>query len=412
MQSAISTDNLEKLAAVSIHTGLNLQEGQELVITAPLVAQPLVRKLTETAYKAGATLVSTIYSDEADTLARYAHAPDESFETAPGWLYEGMAKAYANGAARLAVAASNPMLLSEADPDKVSRANKANSTAAKPAMEQIVTFKTNWSIISYPHPDWAKLVFPDLEEEEAVNRLAESILSISRVDTPDPVAAWADHDRELHARADWLNGMNFAALKYAGPGTDLTLGLAEGHRWMGGSGESRTGIRCIPNIPTEEVFTTPHAGKVDGTVSATKPLSYNGTLIEDISVRFEGGRIVEATASKGESVLKKVLETDEGAARLGEVALVPHSSPISQSGLLFYNTLYDENAACHIALGQCYAECFKDEIKDDPEKVRAAGGNESLIHIDWMIGSDKIDIDGITQDGRSVPVFRSGEWAD
>ncbi len=411
MKSPISDANLEKLAAVSINTGLNLKKGQPLVITAPLNAQPLVRKLTEQAYKAGASLVTTIYTDEADTLARYQYGSDESFDVAPGWLFEGLGKAFTDGAARLAVAASNPMLLAEMDADKVSRANKAQSIAAKPAMQPIVTFQTNWNIISYPHVEWAKLVFPNVSEDEAMQKLADAILKISRVDGPDPVAAWAEHDEALHKRADWLNEQNFSALKYTGPGTDLTLGLADGHKWVGGSKVARNGVRCIANIPTEEVFTTPHKDRVDGTVSATKPLSYNGTLIENISVRFEHGRIVESSATKGESVLKKVLETDEGAARLGEVALVPHSSPISQSGLLFYNTLYDENAACHIALGQCYSECFDNAIKTDPEKVKASGGNESLIHIDWMIGSDKIDIDGIKQDGSTVPVFRKGEWA-
>ena len=215
----------------------------------------------------------------------------------------------------------------------------------------------------------------------------------------------------LRSRTQWLNQQRFHALKYSGPGTDLTIGLADGHEWQGGASTSKIGITCNPNIPTEEVFTTPHALRVDGHVTSTKPLSYQGSLIDGISVRFEDGRIVEAKATRGEAVLNKVLDTDEGARRLGEVALVPHSSPISHSGLLFFNTLFDENAACHIALGQCYSKCFVDGGKLSPEQIAAQGGNKSLIHIDWMIGSDKIDIDGVHTDGRRVPVFRGGEWA-
>jgi aminopeptidase len=225
------------------------------------------------------------------------------------------------------------------------------------------------------------------------------------------VAAWAAHNANLAKRRDWMSAQNFEALHYSGPGTDLTLGLAEGHAWAGGAAAAKNGITCNANIPTEEVFTTPHSQRVDGRVRSTKPLSHQGTLIENIEVRFEGGRIVEAHATKGEDVLIKLLDTDEGSRRLGEVALVPHSSPISQSGLLFYNTLFDENAASHIALGQCYTtKCFVDGAKLTPDEVKARGGNSSLIHVDWMIGSDQIDIDGI-KDGKRTPVMRKGEWA-
>ena len=212
-------------------------------------------------------------------------------------------------------------------------------------------------------------------------------------------------------RSDWLNGQNFHALHFVGPETDLTVGLADGHEWMGGASTAKNGVTCNPNIPSEEVFTTPHAMRVDGYVRSTKPLSHQGSLIEDIEVRFDAGRIVEAKASRGAEVLTKVLDSDEGARRLGEVALVPHSSPISQTGLLFYNTLFDENAACHIALGQCYSKCFSGEFDLSPDQISARGGNSSMIHIDWMIGSDKIDIDGVHLDGTRVPVFRQGEWA-
>jgi aminopeptidase len=408
---ALDMEKLEKLAEVAVKVGLDLQKGQDLVITAPLAAVPLVRLITKHAYLAGGGLVTAFYNDEVTTLMRYAHAADESFDRATGWLYEGMAKAYAGGAARLAISGDNPMLLANEDPAKVARANRALSTAYKPALEKISNFEINWNIVSYPNPSWAKQVFPGEREDLAIQKLATAIFAASRVDRDDPVSAWRDHNAELQKRSAWLNGHRFSALHFSGPGTDLTVGLADDHEWHGGSTRSKNGVICNPNIPTEEVFTTPHAHRVEGVVSSTKPLSHQGTLIDNIQVRFEAGRIVEAKASKGEAVLKKVLETDEGASRLGEVALVPHSSPISASGLLFYNTLFDENAACHIALGQCYSKCFIDGASLTQDQIAAKGGNSSLIHIDWMIGSGEIDIDGITQDGARVPVFRKGEWA-
>jgi aminopeptidase len=410
-QTAIDPQKLEKLAMAAVKVGLRLESGQDLVITAPINALPLVRLITKHAYQAGAGLVSTFYSDEETTLARYQYAPDASFDKASDWLYEGMAKAYEKGAARLAIAGDNPMMLAGQDPAKVARANKANSMAYKPALEKIANFDINWNIISYPNPSWARQVFPDLPEEMAVAKLADAIFAASRVDVADPVAAWEQHNANLRKRSTWLNGERFAALHFTGPGTDLTVGLADDHEWHGGASTAKNGITCNPNIPTEEVFTTPHALKVEGHVSSTKPLSHQGTLIDNIQVRFEGGRIVEAKASKGEEVLNKVLDTDEGARRLGEVALVPHSSPISKSGILFYNTLFDENASCHIALGQCYSKCFLNGASLSQDEIKAKGGNSSLIHIDWMIGSDKVDIDGIKADGARVPVMRKGEWA-
>ncbi|QRM53925.1 aminopeptidase [Sinorhizobium sp. BG8] len=406
----VDPERLEKLAEVAVKIGLRLQKGQDLVMTAPVNALPLARLITKHAYLAGAGLVTTFYSDEDATLSRYRYGPDESFDRATDWLYEGMAKAYANNAARLAIAGDNPMLLSGEDPAKVARANKANSMAYKPALEKISNFDINWNIVSYPNPSWARQVFPDDPAEIAVGKLADAIFAASRVDQDDPISAWEAHNANLRKRSSWLNEERFAALHFKGPGTDLTLGLADGHEWHGGASTAKNGITCNPNIPTEEVFTTPHALRAEGFVSSTKPLSHQGTLIDDIQVRFEGGRIVEAKASKGEAVLQKVLDTDEGARRLGEVALVPHSSPISASGILFYNTLFDENASCHIALGQCYSKCFLDGAKLTEEQIKSQGGNSSLIHIDWMIGSDKVDIDGIKPDGTRVRVMRGGEW--
>jgi aminopeptidase len=411
ISASIDPVKLDRLAEVAIKVGLNLQAGQDLLLTAPAVALPLVRRIAEHAYKAGAGLVTPILSDEAVTLARYRFGHDNSFDRAANWLYEGMSKAFAANTARLAIVGDNPMLLSGEDPAKVSRASKANSIAYQPALEKIVNFDVNWNIISYPSLSWAKQVFPDDEEDVAVARLADAIFAASRVDNDNAVAAWTKHNAVLRERTEWLNGQRFSALHYSGPGTDLTIGLADGHEWEGGASTAKNGITCNANIPTEEVFTTPHARRVSGHVVSSKPLSYQGSLIDNIAVTFEQGRIVDAKASRGEEVLNKVLDTDEGARRLGEVALVPHSSPISKSGLLFFNTLFDENAACHIALGQCYSKCFVDGGKLTAEQVAAQGGNKSFIHIDWMIGSDKLDIDGIHADGRRVPVFRKGEWA-
>jgi aminopeptidase len=402
---------LDRLAEVAIKIGLRLQPGQDLLLTAPTVALPLVRKIAEHAYKAGAGLVTPFFSDDEITLSRYQFGSDESFDRAAGWLYEGMSKAFAGNAARLAIVGDNPMLLSGQDPAKVARASKANSIAYQPALEKIVGFDINWNIIAYPSASWAKQVFPGDSEDVAVAKLADAIFAASRVDKDGAVAAWENHNAGLRERTEWLNGQRFSSLHYTGPGTDLTIGLADGHEWQGGASTAKNGITCNPNIPTEEVFTTPHARRVSGRVVSSKPLSYQGTLIDNIEVRFEEGRIVEARASRGEEVLKKVLDTDEGARRLGEVALVPHSSPISKSGLLFFNTLFDENAACHIALGQCYSKCFLDGGDLTPEQIAAQGGNKSFIHIDWMIGSDRTDIDGVDADGRRVPVFRKGEWA-
>ncbi|BCP54765.1 aminopeptidase [Kaistia sp. 32K] len=402
---------LDRLGEVAVRVGLGLQEGQELVMTASLDALPLVRRITEHAYKAGASLVTTLFSDEEATLMRFRHGRDGSFDVASGWLFDGMASAFRNGAARLAIAGENPSLLSGQDPEKVSRANRARSKAYTPAMELIVGFDINWTIASFASPAWARAVFPNEPEEVAVAKLWDAIFSASRVDLDDPIAAWGEHNKALHARTKLLNDKRYSALRFVGPGTDLTVGLADDHDWAGGASTAKNGIVCNPNIPSEEVFTTPHKNRVSGHVTSTKPLSYQGTLIEDIAVRFEDGRIVESTARTGADVLAKVLDTDEGARRLGEVALVPHSSPISASGLLFYNTLYDENAACHIALGQAYSKCIRGGDKLSPDELAAKGANKSLIHIDWMIGSRHIDIDGIAADGSAEPIMRQGEWA-
>ncbi|MCA0918768.1 aminopeptidase [Pseudooceanicola nanhaiensis] len=411
MTAPLDSARLARLADVAVNVGLNLQPGQDLILTAPAEALPLVREIASSAYRAGAGVVTPILSDDEIARARFRNAPDASFDRAPDWLYAGMAQAFDAGAGRMAISGADPMALAHEDPEKVARANKANSLAYKPALEKISTFEINWTIAAYPTVGWARQVFPDLPEDEAVLKLADAIFAASRVTGDDPVGAWAAHNAALRERSSWLNAERFDALHFTGPGTDLMVGLAEGHEWHGGASTAQNGVTCNPNIPTEEVFTTPHAYRVDGTVRATKPLSYNGALIEEIEMRFEGGRAVEARSSKGETVLHRMIDSDEGARRLGEVALVPFSSPISQTGLLFYNTLFDENAACHIAMGQCYSKCFLDGASLSSEEIAAQGGNSSVIHVDWMIGGPETDIDGVRADGTRVPVFRKGEWA-
>ena len=385
-ESSIDGASLDKLAELAIKTGVALQPQQDLLISAPIESLPLVRRLCIHAYRAGAGIVTPLFTDPEIILARYEHASDNSFDASAYWLFNGMGEAFDNNTARLAIVGDDPMLLSKQDPEKVGRVNKANSLASKPTRERITRFDINWNIISWPGLAWAQRMFPELLASEAQSKLAEAIFLASRVDQKDPIASWKEHNINLRVKSDWLNGQDFKALHFFGPGADLTVGLADGHEWMGGASMAKNGVTCNPNIPSEEVFTTPHALKVEGYVRSTKHLSHQGTLIDEIEVRFEAGRIIDAKASKGEKVLLKVLDSDEGARRLGEVALVPDNSPISQSGLLFYNTLFDENAASHIALGQCYSKCFRNGGNLSKEEVKSRGGNSSIIHIDWMIG--------------------------
>ncbi len=396
-----------------MRVGLGLKAGQELVLTAPMEALPLVRRITEHAYRAGALLVTTFYGDDPSVLARFEHAPDASFDYAPVWLQDAIATAFKSGAARMAIAGSNPALLSKQDPSKVARANVAASKASKPAMELITRHEINWTIVAAATPEWAKLVFPSEPVDEAMAKLWEAIFQASRITGDDPVADWLAHGARLKERVNVLNAKRYAALRFKSSDgeTDLTVGLADQHLWAGGGTMAGNGVYCQPNIPTEECFTTPHKDRVDGVVRASKPLSHQGTLIENIRCRFEGGKIVEATATAGEDVLNRLISTDDGARRLGEVALVPASSPISASKILFWSTLFDENAASHIALGQAYSTCLIGGEKMSEPELNALGANSSLIHVDWMIGSAAMDVDGIAADGTVEPLMRAGEWA-
>jgi aminopeptidase len=411
MEERTHAEKLDLFAQVAVNVGLGLKAGQELVMTASTDAMPLARRITEHAYRAGASLVTTLFSDDEATLLRYRFAPGESFDHAAKWLYEGMAAAFKSGAARLAIAGGNPSLLSDEDPDRVGRANRAVSQAYRPALELITRHEINWTIVASATPAWAAAMFPGAAPDVALAKLWEVIFATTRINIADPVSAWQTHDADLQRHAAFLNEKRYAALHYRGPGTDFRLGLADDHLWFGGGTTAGNGIYCIPNMPTEEVFTTPHKDRADGTVTATKPLSHQGTMIEGIQVRFAQGCIVELKATKGEEVLKKLIETDDGARRLGEVALVPQSSPIAASGQVFFNTLFDENAASHIALGQAYSGCVRDGDKLTPEQLAAKGANDSLIHVDWMIGSSKLDIDGVTALGAIEPLMRQGEWA-
>lgn len=401
-------ENLEKLAHLAVRVGLNLQPGQEVIATAPIEAVDFVRLLAEKAYQHGASLFTVIYGDNVLSRKRLSLAPEEGLDKAPAWLYEGMAKAFREGAARLAVSGNDPKALEGLPPERIGRAQQAQSRAYKPALEAISEFVTNWTIVPFAHPGWAKAVFPQLPEEEAVAQLWQAIFQATRADTLDPVAAWEAHNRSLHQKVAYLNERRFSAIHFRGPGTDLVVGLAEGHLWQGGATPTQKGLLCNPNLPTEEVFTAPHRERVEGIVRASRPLALGGQLVEGIWARFEGGYAVEVGAEKGQEVLLKALSTDEGARRLGEVALVAADNPIARTGLVFFDTLFDENAASHIAFGQAYAENLQG--RPTGEELLRRGGNQSLVHIDWMIGSEEMDVDGLLEDGTRIPLMRKGLW--
>jgi aminopeptidase len=420
MSPADSTHDrrLQTYAELAIKIGLNLRPGQRLLIIGPLAnggasldAAPLVRQLVTSAYKAGSPYVETLWGDEPSMLLRFAHAPRQTFGEYSSWLPDVLLKHVESGHATLSVYANDPDLLKNEPTDLVGAVQQAVSRSVVPFRERISRNQTNWAVIAAAAPGWAARVFPDLPPDQQVARLWDEIAKMCRLDQPDPLAAWEAHLQTLAARRDYLNSRQYRALKYTGPGTDLMLGLPEGHVWVSGRTESQNGIPFTANLPTEEVFTMAHKDRVDGLVRSTKPLSYAGTLIENFSVKFSGGRVVDYEAERGKAVLKQLVETDEGAARLGEVALVPHSSPVSQSGLLFYNTLFDENAASHVALGSAYRFTLHGGESMSDDAFAQAGGNRSATHVDFMIGSGDLDVDGVRADGSTEPLMRRGEWA-
>lgn len=414
--------NLERTLSsygdLAVRVALNLQPGQRLLIIGPLAnggvsleGAPLVRHVAESAYKAGAEYVEALWGDESLQLARFRHARRDSFDRFSSWFPGALTEHVHAGHAVLSIYANDPDLLKDQPPDLVGAVQKTVSGAVRPFREHVSKNGANWSVIAAASTGWAARVFPELPAEQRVDALWEAISRLVRLDRPDPVAAWEEHLAALAARRDFLNARRYSALKYRGPGTDLTLGLAPGHLWVSGRSTSLQGIPFAPNLPTEEVFTMPHRDHVDGTVRATKPLSYGGTLIENFSMTFEGGHVVRASAERGEAVLKTLLDTDAGASRLGEVALVPHNSPVAQSGLLFYNTLFDENAASHVALGSAYKFTTEGGEAMTDEQFEQAGGNRSATHVDFMIGSGELDIDGVKSDGSVEPLMRRGDWA-
>jgi aminopeptidase len=403
---------------LTVKVALNLVPGQRLFIVGPLAhggcsldAAPLVRRVTESAYRAGASYVEVLWGDEPLQLARFRHARPETFGEFSAWLPDALFKHAEAGHAVLSIYANDPDLLKNEDAALVGSVQQVVGRNVRPFRELIAKNQTNWSVIAAPTQAWADVVFPGLPAEDRVPRLWQTIATLVRLDHPDPIAAWEQHLAALAARRDFLNRKRFSALRYRGPGTDLTLGLVPGHVWVSGRSISAFGIPFAPNMPTEEVFTMPHMSRVDGVVRATKPLSYGGTLIEDFSMRFEQGRIVSVTAAQGQAILQQLVDSDAGAARLGEVALVPHNSPVAQSGVLFYNTLFDENAASHVAIGAAYRFTMQGGEAMNSEDFERAGGNRSATHVDFMIGSPELDIDGVHEDGSVEALMRRGEWA-
>jgi aminopeptidase len=409
---------LRTYAELAVRVALNVQPGQRVMIIGPLAnggasleSAPLAREIAAAAYRAGSPLVETIYGDEVQQSLRFTHAPRDSFGNFSAWLPKAISEHVAAGHAVLSISANDPDLLQGEPPDLVSALLQATARDVRPFREQISRNDTNWAIVAAASAAWAEKIFPGVPTGDAISRLWDAIARMCRLDAPDPLAAWETHLGSLAERSEHLNSKRYSALKYTGPGTELTLGLPEGHIWMSGRSTSRNGISFTANLPTEEVFTIAHRDRVDGTVRASKPLSYGSTLIDGFAVTFERGRIVRMTADKNPDTLQRLLDTDDGARRLGEVALVPHSSPISQSGLLFYNTLFDENAASHVALGNAYKFTLKGGNDMSDAEFEQAGGNRSAVHVDFMIGSGELDVDGVLADGTSEPVMRKGEWA-
>ncbi len=401
---------LRKYAELAIKKGLNLQSGQRLIVSAPLAAAPLVREVAASAYQAGCRLVHVIWHDDELTLMRYKKAPRDSFEEYPVWQSKGLYEEAKAGAAFLHILGSDPDLLAEQDSQLVSTALRTGQIHNKSLSELRRRNGTNWSIISMPVPSWAAKVFPDLEPKQQMEKLTDVIFSLCRVDREDPIAAWTEHIETLRTRKDYLNQKRYTALQFSAPAMDLKVGLPEKHNWVSGTVVTEAGVTVVPNMPTEEVFTVPHRDRVDGTVSASKPLHYRGMVFENFTFTFKQGRVIDVKADKGEDLLKKIVETDEGSSRLGEVALVAESSPVAQSGLLFYNPLFDENAACHLALGFAFQENIEGGTAMSPEDFEAAGGNSSQVHMDFMVGTNRLNVEGVARDGKREAILRQGEW--
>ena len=417
MSSKKHREMLRKYAEAIVKIGLNLRAGQRLIITygptrgVPHQFAPLVREIAKAAYAAGARFVDVIWGDEDMLRLRVQLASKDSFEEYPTWQVNAVLGMIEKGDALLSIAGADPDLLGGLDPEIVGKMQRVYLKNAAPVNEKVTTNAVNWCVVAAAGEAWARKVFPDLTPKKAQAKLWETIFETTRIDQPDPVTAWQEHVIALGKRGKYMQARQYAALHYSAPGTDFTLGLPRGHKWISAQSLAQNGVVFTANMPTEEVFTLPDRNRAEGMVTSTFPLSYGGTLIEDFTVKFENGRITKVTARKGEAALRKLVDTDEGSHRLGEVALVPASSPIAKRGHLFYNTLFDENASCHIAIGRGYRFTLMggEELTDD--EFISAGGNVSLNHVDFMIGSPQMDIDGIQQDGTRDPIMRQGEWA-
>ncbi|MGC8230285.1 aminopeptidase [Pseudobacillus badius] len=405
-------NTLEKYAELAVQVGVNIQKGQTLVINTSIDSAELVRLIVKKAYEAGAKNVQVNWDDDTVSRLKYDLAPDEAFQEFPKWRVQMLEQLAEEGAAFMSIVSSSPDLLKGVEPDRIASFQKAAGQAMKKYRQYIQSDKVSWTVIAAPSQAWAAKVFPHLPKEEQTPALWEAIFKAVRADTNNPVEAWKNHDEELHKKVDYLNGKRYKKLHYTAPGTDLTIELPEGHLWVGAGSINEQGNEFMANMPTEEVFTVPHKTGVNGYVSSTKPLSYGGNIINNFKVTFENGRIAEVQAEEGEEVLKKLVETDEGSHYLGEIALVPHHSPISQSNVLFYNTLFDENASNHLAIGSAYAFCIEGGKSMSQDELEQHGLNTSITHVDFMIGSDQMNIDGITESGNSEPIFRNGNWAE
>ncbi|KZE37855.1 peptidase M29 [Bhargavaea cecembensis] len=404
-------ENLDKYAELAVKVGVNIQPGQPLYIGASTESAEFVRLVTKKAYEAGARHVIVDWQDDEISRLRYEMAPEDSFSDFPAWIPKMREELVGMNAAFMNIVSQSPDLLKGIDPTRIANFQKAAGQALESYRQAIQSDKVSWTVIAAPSEAWASKVFADLPEEDQVPALWDAIFKAVRVDTEDPVEAWKQHDETLYEKADHLNKKKYTKLHYTAPGTDLTIGLPEGHIWAGAGSINAQGATFMANMPTEEVFTVPHKDRIDGYVSSTKPLSYGGNIIDNFKITFKDGRITEVEAEQGEDVLKHLIEADEGAKSLGEVALVPHSSPISTSGLLFYNTLFDENASNHLAIGSAYAFCIEGGKEMDSEELQKHGLNQSITHVDFMIGSEEMDIDGILEDGTAEPILRGGEWA-
>ncbi|WP_100403445.1 aminopeptidase [Bacillus sp. FJAT-42315] len=403
---------LEKYAELAVKVGVNIQSGQTLVINASTDSTEFVRLIVKKAYEAGAKHVHVEWNDDAVTRLKYDLAPDEAFHEFPKWRAQMLEELAEEGAAFMSVISSSPDLLKGVQSERIANSQKASGQALNKYRQFIQSDKVSWCVVASPSEAWAQKVFPNLPQEEQVPALWEAIFKAVRADVDQPVEAWKQHDQALHTKVDYLNSRRYQSLHYTAPGTDLTIDLPEGHLWVGAGSINEKGHEFMANMPTEEVFTVPHKTGVNGHVASTKPLSYGGNIIDEFTVTFENGRITEVTAKEGEEVLKKLVETDEGSHYLGEIALVPHHSPISESNILFYNTLFDENASNHLAIGSAYAFCIEGGKTMSQEELEKNGLNTSITHVDFMIGSEQMNIDGITADGQKEPIFRNGNWAE